>query len=185
MQGEEGGKDQQKKWNETCGTLGFFGTEPSELGRKALDLFREHGVRTVVELGCGQGRDTWLFMSNSLKVITLEYSEAGICQTQKLEKEAGLEKQVELKLSDVRKGIPLPTDSDDAVYSHMLFCMELTTEQVQFILDECRRVLKPGGLNIYSVRNDHDPHFGKFVPHGEDMWMNPLGGWCTSSPRRS
>ena len=43
------------------------------------------------------------------------------------------------------------------------------------MLAECRRVLRPGGLNIYSVRNDHDPHYGKFTPKGKDMWQNPLG----------
>jgi hypothetical protein len=25
------------------------------------------------------------------------------------------------------------------------------------------------------VRNDHDPHYGKFEPRGKDMWKNPMG----------
>jgi len=53
--------------------------------------------------------------------------------------------------------------------------MELWEKDIQFILDECRRVLRPGGLNLYSVRNDHDPHFGKGPHKGEDMWQNPIG----------
>jgi hypothetical protein len=37
------------------------------------------------------------------------------------------------------------------------------------------RVLRPGGINIYSVRNHKDRHYGKFTPRGEDTWENPLG----------
>jgi hypothetical protein len=25
------------------------------------------------------------------------------------------------------------------------------------------------------VRNDHDPHYGKFVPRGNETWEDPLG----------
>lgn len=53
--------------------------------------------------------------------------------------------------------------------------MELSEEEVGRILGECRRVLRLGGINIYSVRNDHDPHYGKFEKRGEDMWKNPAG----------
>ena len=36
-------------------------------------------------------------------------------------------------------------------------------------------MLRPGGLNLCSVRNDHDPHFGKGPYRGEDMWEGPNG----------
>ena len=51
----------------------------------------------------------------------------------------------------------------------------LREEELQFIMDECRRVLRPGGVNLYSVRNDHDPHFRKGLHRGEDMWQSPAG----------
>jgi hypothetical protein len=39
----------------------MFGRQPSDPGRKALDLFRSEGVRKILELGSGQGRDTIFF----------------------------------------------------------------------------------------------------------------------------
>lgn len=167
---------QRKQWNSAYNTKAdFFGAKPSDLCIRAVDIFRKHGCRKVLELGCGQGRDTCLFAKEGFQVIALDYSESGICQMKEKTKNMCLESSIECLCQDVRKGIPLPDASVDAIYSHMLFTMELWEKEIQFILDECRRVLKPGGLNLYSVRNDHDPHFGKGPHKGEDMWQNPIG----------
>ena len=40
--------------------------------------------------------------------------------------------------------------------------------------EEVRRVLKPGGLNIYTVRNTADPHYRTGIDRGDDMWE--IGG---------
>lgn len=174
MQGQ-GGKDQKQQWDETYKSKEFFGSEPSELGIKALEIFKKRGMRKVLELGCGQGRDTWHFLRNGLEVIALDYSETGICYMRDRAQEQGLEKAIVLQVQDARKGIPLPDASVDAVFSHMFFTMEMTEREIAFIMKECLRVLRQGGLNIYSVRNFHDPHYGKFVHRGEDMYQNPMG----------
>jgi len=165
--------DQQKQWDRTYeGSGDFFGKDPSELAVSALPTFKDNKIRTVLELGCGQGRDTWFFARNGLEVTALDYSEAGICQMKEKAKEGG---NVSLKVHDARNPLPFPEASFDAVYSHMFFTMEFSEEEVAKMLTECLRVLRPGGINIYSVRNDHDPHYGKFVPKGKDMWQNPMG----------
>ncbi|HUT26790.1 MAG TPA: class I SAM-dependent methyltransferase [Methanomassiliicoccales archaeon] len=169
-------KDQRNQWNLTyTGKNDFFGPEPSDLGRRAVNIFKKSGSRKILELGCGQGRDTCLFAREGFKVIALDYSESGICQIRERAEKMCLDPNLECVVQDVRAGIPLPDASVDAVYSHMLFTMELWEKEISFILKECRRVLKPGGLNLYSVRNDHDPHFGKGPNKGEDMWQNPIG----------
>ncbi len=173
MPGQERG--QRAQWDTTYTKEEFFGPEPSELGVHALALFKERGVRSVLELGCGQGRDTWLFLSNGLQVMALDYSETGICYMRDMAKKKSLSGGLELRVADARDGIPLPNDSVDAIYSHMFFTMEITEADIVAIMKECLRVLRPGGLNIYSVRNDHDPHFGKFERLCEDMYRNPMG----------
>jgi hypothetical protein len=52
--------------------------------------------------------------------------------------------------------------------------MQFPEKELYFIFSEVLRVLKPGGLNIYSVRNVNDPHFGIGKHFGEDMWQTPL-----------
>lgn len=173
MQGKDD-NTQQEKWDRTyAGAQDFFGRLPSELAVSALRTLRDNGAKTVLELGCGQGRDTWFFAHNGLEVTALDYSEAGICQMREKVVEQGA--KISLKAHDARDPLPFPDGSFDAVYSHMFLTMEFTEEEIVAILAECRRVLRPGGLHIYSVRNEHDPHYGKFIPKGEDMWQNPLG----------
>lgn len=168
--------NQKEQWEKTyAATQDFFGKEPSELAVSALPTLRENDVTTVLELGCGQGRDTWYLARNGLKVTALDYSESGICQMRETARAERLEGVVTAAVHDARQPLPFDDASFDAVYSHMFFTMEFTEDEVARMLEECRRVLKPGGLNIYSVRNDHDPHYGKFEPRGKDMWQNPMG----------
>ncbi len=167
---------QRQQWDRTYDSAkDFFGERPSELGVSALPLLKENGAKDILELGCGQGRDTWHLARNGLNVTALDYSESGICQMQDMTKEHQMDGVVTAQVHDARDALPFLDGTFDAVYSHMLFTMELSEEEVARILEECRRVLRPGGLNIYSVRNDHDPHYGKFEPKGKDMWKNPMG----------
>ena len=64
-----------------------------------LPVLKENHVRTVLESGCGQGRDTWFFVKNGLEVTALDYSEAGICQMKEKAKDAGV--NVALKVHDL------------------------------------------------------------------------------------
>jgi len=57
----------------------------------------------------------------------------------------------------------------------MLYCMALTTAELEFLSREIRRVLRPGGLNVYTVRHKADAHFGKGIHRGEDMYK--MGGF--------
>jgi hypothetical protein len=77
---------------------------------------------------------------------------------------------VNVLLHDVRQPLPFDDASFEGCYSHMLFCMALTTVQLKSLSREIRRILVPGGLNIYTVRNTNDAHYGSGIHHGEDLW---------------
>lgn len=70
---------------------------------------------------------------------------------------AGLASMVSVARHDMRQPLPLPDDSIDTSYSHMLFCMALTTGELEHLALELRRVLRPGGLVIYTART----HLGR------------------------
>src|SRR5674476_257429 len=57
-------------------------------------------------------------------------------------------------------------DSIDASYSHMLFCMALTTGELERLAGELFRVLRPGGLVVYTARTTADAHYGTGTPRG-------------------
>ena len=70
----------------------------------------------------------------------------------------------------MREPLPLPDDSIAASYSHMLFCMALTTGELERLVEDLRRVLRPGGLVVYTARTTADAHFGAGTPRGDDMF---------------
>jgi ubiquinone/menaquinone biosynthesis C-methylase UbiE len=73
----------------------------------------------------------------------------------------------EVLVRDLRKGIPAPTESADAVYhSHVL--EHIDRDAVPRFLDEIRRVLKPGGLHRVVVPDlEHYVHeYLESLEHG-------------------
>ncbi|HZC47628.1 MAG TPA: class I SAM-dependent methyltransferase [Nitrososphaeraceae archaeon] len=62
---------------------------------------------------------------------------------------------------DVTSPLPFQDGNFYAVYSHMLFNMKFSLDELHFIFSEIRRVLKPKGLNFFSVRNYNDKSYGK------------------------
>lgn len=52
----------------------------------------------------------------------------------------------------------------------MLYCMALGTSELEFLSDEVWRVLRPGGLNIYTARHTKDPQYGTGIHRGEGMY---------------
>ncbi len=161
MRAEEEVKIEQKShWDRVFAEeTAFFGEKPSDYSRKALELFQREGVREVLELGCGQGRDTFYFARNNLRVAALDYAETAVDTLEEKAAEAGLSASINACAHDVRQPLPFPEASFDACYSHMLLCMDLSAAEIAFILGEIRRVLRPGGLVLYSVRSNFDKHY--------------------------
>ncbi|MCY7302274.1 MAG: class I SAM-dependent methyltransferase [Thermoleophilia bacterium] len=80
---------------------------------------------------------------------------------------AGVLNRIAAVECDVRQPLPFPDQSFDACYSHMLFCMALSESHLRSLAAEVWRVLRPGGLCIYTARTSVDPDYG---------WGTPLGG---------
>ena len=164
---------QREHWQRTFhANPGMYGTGPSEPGSYAASLFVRERARCVLELGTGQGRDTLAFLRAGLSVTALDYAPEALTELHQAAAAAGLADHLATVAHDVREPLPLPGASVDAVYSHMLFNMALTTPQLERLTAEVRRVLRPGGLHVYTVRHTGDSHCGTGVDHGDDMFEN-------------
>ena len=150
----------------------MFGLEPSISAKKALNFFKEKKINNIIELGAGLGRDSIFFAKNNIKIQALDYSSSGIEIINNKIKKNNLSNYISTKLFDVREKLPFKDNSVDACYSHMLYCMALTIADLQKLNNEIHRILKPNGLNIYTVRhtNDGDYKNGKHI--GEDLYEN-------------
>ncbi len=147
-----------------------FGEKPSLSGQRALQVFKAQGIEEILELGGGLGRDSLFFAQNGLRATVLDYSARGIEIIREKANTAGLADSITTVCHDIRQPLPFPDGRFSGAYSHMLYCMALATPQLEALCAEVKRVLKPGGLCVYTVRNTNDPHYRQGIHRGEDLW---------------
>ena len=150
----------------------MFGLEPSIAAKQSLELFKEKNIKNIIELGAGLGRDTIFFAQNSIKVKALDYSPSAIKIINERASKKGLLNYVSTKVFDIRKKLPLKDNSVEVCFSHMLYCMALSTEEIKNLNNEICRVLQPNGINIYTVRHIEDGDYKNGIHIGENLYEN-------------
>tara|TARA_B100001105_G_scaffold246396_1_gene230042 strand:- start:310 stop:963 length:654 start_codon:yes stop_codon:yes gene_type:complete len=150
----------------------MFGLEPSIPAKKSLELFKKQNITKIIELGAGLGRDTIFFAQNSIHVKALDYSLSGIKAINKKAEKLNLSNFISTKIFDVREKLPFEDNSVEACFSHMLYCMALANNDLENLNQEIHRILKPKGINIYTVRHTNDGDFKKGIHRGEDLYEN-------------
>ena len=149
-----------------------FGVTPSAAAIKAAETFNKKGITNILELGAGQGRDALFFAQKGFYIQVLDYSQTGIDKIIKKANTLGVDKLITGKIHDVRNPFPFTNEKFGGCFSHMLYCMALTTKELQFLSDEILRVLKNGGVNIYTVRHTGDGDYKNGIHRGEDLYEN-------------
>ena len=162
---------QSQHWEENFSNKPeMFGLEPSIPAKKSLKLFQNQNISKIIELGAGLGRDTIYFAKNSIHVVALDYSQSGIEAINQKAKKNSLSNFITTNFFDVRKKLPFEDNSVEACYSHMLYCMALTTSELENLNNEIYRVLKPNGINIYTARHTKDGDYKNGIHRGEDLY---------------
>ncbi|TFE19738.1 class I SAM-dependent methyltransferase [Cohnella luojiensis] len=106
-----------------------------------LRYLRQEGRSTVLEIGAGTGRDSLYFQQEGLQIVSVDLSEEMV----RLCKEKGLE----ARCMDFYH-LDFDSESFDAVYA--LNCLlHVPKVQLDTVLEQIERVLKPGGLFFCGV----------------------------------
>ncbi|WP_053752711.1 class I SAM-dependent methyltransferase [Streptomyces sp. MMG1533] len=175
--GQELARAQRAHWQNTYSAHpGMYGEQPSSPAIHAAAVFRAAGATDVLELGAGHGRDALYFAREGFTVQAADFSPVGLEQLRTVAREQGVDQRVTTAVHDVRESLPLPDASVDAVFAHMLLCMALSTAEIRAAVGEIRRVLRPGGTFVYTVRHTGDAHYGAGISHGDDIYEH--GGFA-------
>ena len=150
----------------------MFGLEPSKAAKDTLKTLQKKNIKKIVELGAGLGRDAIFFAKNSIYVSALDYSPSAIKTINKKAESTKLSNFISAKVFDVRKKLPFKDNSFEACFSHMLYCMALSMEEIKYLNSEICRILKPGGINIYTARHTGDADYKNGTHIGEDLYEN-------------
>ena len=114
----------------------MFGLEASNAAITSLEIFKGKNIKKIIELGAGLGRDTIFFAKNSISVEALDYSPQAIKIINRKAAENQLSNYISANLFDIRKKLPFKSNSVQACFSHMLYCMALTTLELKYLNNE-------------------------------------------------
>lgn len=133
--------------------------QPASLcAQRALEVFQTQKPHTILDLGCGAGRDTRLLAGCGAMLIGLDAAHSGL--------QLAHQRSPHLPFlqSDSRQ-LPFAPNSFDAIYCYGLlheFVGEQAASDVQQTLQEVQRILRPGGTFILAVLAGEP---GRGLPH--------------------
>lgn len=131
---------QSKEWDWKSVEQGRW-LAPSEDSVYLAKKWKEEGVHSILDLGCGLGRHALYFTQKGFKVTAVDLSADAIEFNKKLQREQGVDYLC--KHADMME-LPFANDAFDRVFSYHVISHQDTTG-VQHVLEEIARVLKPGG----------------------------------------
>jgi SAM-dependent methyltransferase len=103
--------------------------------------------RTVLEVGCGAAVDLARFARGGADVTGVDIAASAVALARANFEQQGLPGRFEV--ADAER-LPFADDCFDLVYAHGVVQYTANPQQ---LVDECRRVLKPGGQAIFQVYN--------------------------------
>jgi len=138
-----------KQWDKIFRQYGKVFTKPQEDIPKIVKLFKEKGVKRILDLGCGSGRHTVYLAKRSFDVYGFDIANEGIKITKNWLKKENL--KAHLKICDIYKKLPYKDNFFDAIMSVQTLHHGRIGE-IRKLIKEMERILKPKGLIFVTVR---------------------------------
>jgi len=135
---------------------------PSYCAQNATRIFATNSKQSILDLGCGIGRDTFHLAASNLSVVGVDAAESGLTIANR--HGDGKHKTPLFARADAR-ALPFPDAFFDGVYCFGLLheFTDVTREQdIDAVMSEIDRVLAPKGLLILAVLSG-EPEQG--LPH--------------------
>jgi len=130
-----------------------WGELPSKSAYQSLELFRKHGVNSVLVPGSGYGRNTRLFSSSGFDVTGIEISGTACDIAKQFDPETEVYEGSVLDMSSV-------SGTYDAIYCYNVLHLFSENDRKLFI-KECLGKLGESGLAFFTVFSEEESSFGK------------------------
>ena len=135
-----------------------------------LQLLKECGVKTILDLGCGDGTTLAYLEGLGFDMTGMDYSKVG------LEKAREKSRTARLIHGDIYEPLPFSNEEFDAVISYQVINHN-TLEKIRKLLKELHSIIKPDGL--LSVKVSDANTYG--YEEKEGLFYDRFGQTCSTS----
>jgi len=127
---------------------------PSKFAQDFVKLMQEEKCHSLLEIGCGNGRDSIFFSNAGFRAIAIDVSESAVELAEGNIKEA--KARVNIQVANAEK-LPFKNREFDAVFSLSV----LHSTNLKKSLSEVDRVLRSGGIAFIYIYGDTQYATGK------------------------
>ncbi len=153
--------DSKSVWNARYATRKMV--SPLDFAKQSLQYLKNG--QSLLDIGCGDGRDADFFARNGLLVTAIDFSDEAIERVKKLNP------NIDTRMMDILS-MDFPDETFDAVYAH-LSVQYFDDTSTTAIFSNIHRMLKAGGYFFVKCKSIRDPLYGQGKKVGKDMFANP------------
>jgi len=130
----------------------FWGTTPGSLILKLDEEFKYYHGKSILDIGCGEAKNTIYFAEKNCYVDAYDISEFAIVNAKKV---CSKHDTINLKQADAID-IPYPENKYDVIIAYGLFHCFNNKKAVDYVINSCLKSLKSNGLFILCAFNDRE-----------------------------
>ena len=135
---------------------------PLVFTEKVVRYLKDQPGASILDLGCGDGRDALYFSQNGFSVTAIDFSKEAIARLKKADD------SITAQVMDILH-MDFPEHSFDAVFAHLsLHYFDDPTTRAVF--HAVHRMLKSGGYFFIACKSTNDPLYGTGEKVGEHMF---------------
>jgi SAM-dependent methyltransferase len=149
-------------WDSIFKEHGHFFLDPHPDIERVASIFRENGVKRILDLGCGTGRHLVFLAKLGFQMAGFDSSSHALGLCKKWLEEEGL--TADTREHRMEHRLPYPEASFDAVISIQVIHHNLLKD-ILFTISEIKRILRPEGFIFITV-----PVLGSKPEKAEDDW---------------
>ncbi len=144
-------------WNNLYSKDDYFGTGQTILADFAKIIIEKNNISTLLELGCGQGRDSIFFTNLVSNVTSVDISENAINFVKKIKNERNLT-NLDLFVHDIKKPLTFLDKSFDMVYSNLALQF-FDINQLNEIFSNISKIMSNDSFFMFSTKKPGDKYF--------------------------
>lgn len=150
-------------WDARYADASVYGTEPTSVARRLADLFRAHGVRRILEAGCGSGRDALFYAHEGFDVTGTDLSQNGLRWARQRADAKGL--RLTLLCDELVETRLPPGAFDAAVAIHLVHLQPAFVRQA--MVNQLWRLTRDAGLIAMANYSTGERGFTAWEPYPE------------------